>query len=341
MQNMKYVHSIKQLPIKLQNCLKEANVFYSSNYAEYITNSTLSNYIYLYSEKYVMPMVLNKKLCFKFAYFPVEPYEYNFEEKENIDEFLENAIKTIKKDLKVQWISPTFASALFSTYPKGSKRIPFGSHIIDLGKNEEELFAELNGKHRNVIKKAEKDGVVIKNGSIELLGEYIALDNETWKRSNKTGKGIEFYKNVLDKLKDNCIIYIAYKDEEPQSGAMFFYNQAMSYYMFGASKDSPYTGAMNLLHWEAIKNMKNMGVKKYSFVGCRMNVDEDSKLQNIQRFKERFGGELVSGYMFKVVLNSFYYEMYKLMLRLKNRSGTPTPDPIEQEIHKWKELNNE
>jgi lipid II:glycine glycyltransferase (peptidoglycan interpeptide bridge formation enzyme) len=82
---------------------------------------------------------------------------------------------------------------------------------------------------------------------------------------------------------------MAYKEGEPQAGAILCYNQAMCYYMH-ASRNHSFTGQRNLLQWRAMLDMKAAGVKKYSFVGCRINEDENSKYHGIQRFKERFGG---------------------------------------------------
>ena len=92
---------------------------------------------------------------------------------------------------------------------------------------------------------------------------------------------------------------------------------------------------MNYLHWRAIRDFKQEGVKKYSFVGCRINEDIDSKCHGIQRFKERFGGTLFVGYMFKVILKPFKYKLFRLLQRIKN--GRWVKDVVDQEIEKWRE----
>jgi lipid II:glycine glycyltransferase (peptidoglycan interpeptide bridge formation enzyme) len=48
-------------------------------------------------------------------------------------------------------------------------------------------------------------------------------------------------------------------------------------------------GSSNLLQWEIIKKLKSLGVREYDFVGGRVEVPKGSKLEGIQRFKQRFG----------------------------------------------------
>lgn len=142
----------------------------------------------------------------------------------------------------------------------------------------------------------------------------------------------------MNNLKENVFITIAYMGEIPQAGACYFVNKQMCYYMYGASTNKPESGSTNLLHWEVIKYLKDIEVKRYSFVGCRIDVDPDSKYHSIQRFKERFGGELVQGYMFKTILNPWKYRLFHVLYKVKNRCNLM--DAVDQEVDKWKELNN-
>jgi lipid II:glycine glycyltransferase (peptidoglycan interpeptide bridge formation enzyme) len=208
-----------------------------------------------------------------------------------------------------------------------------------LNNDEETLWKNMHSKHRNSIRRADKGNVKIKFGSRELLYDYLILDYDTWERSDKKGNSIEYYENIFNYLADNAVVVIGYKDSVPQGGAIFIFNKEGAYYMYGASKNNPEPGTMNLLHWKAMLYMKDRGVKKYNFVGCRINVDEGSKYQGIQRFKEHFGGDLQMGYMFKVVINKTMYSLFQKSIQTVNK--TKYNDAIDQEIHKWIELNRE
>lgn len=318
--------------------LEGMNVFFGENYASFCSGG---KYLYVYSEYHIMPLIMFEKWCFRWCRFTSEPYQYK-PGKETIKEFLNDVCLFLKKEMRLQWITITPASSLFGDYPDGAIRVPFGSHVIDLSLDEETLFSNIHSKHRNVIKKAEKEGVIIEKGVNEqLVADYHKIDIQTWERSNRNASGEDSIQKMIDTLKDDVIIYMAYKDGEPQSGAIFFYNKAMCYYMHGANRNNPFTGSGNLLQWQAIKDMKAMGVRKYSFVGCRINEDENSKYHGIQRFKERFGGELVQGYVFKMTLNKSYYNLFKWITScssiIKYRKVLKQKDIIDEEIHKWKQ----
>jgi lipid II:glycine glycyltransferase (peptidoglycan interpeptide bridge formation enzyme) len=94
---------------------------------------------------------------------------------------------------------------------------------------------------------------------------------------------------------------------------------------------------MNLLTWEAMRSFRAEGVKRYDFVGTRINPEPGSKQEGLKMFKERFGGDLMQGYMWKCSIAPFKYLAYNLASRLlrggdivdqeRNRSGHhSTPD---------------
>ena len=314
------------------------NVFYSDSVFKGY-NKPGEELIFLYSEKYIVPVTISKRSIFKYAHITVEPAVIK-DGKETLKTFLDDVCKYLRDEVKVQWINQTSPSSFFMDYPVGAKHIPFGSHVIDLSLSEEDLWKNVHSKHRNVIKKAEKDGVVIECGRTQKLAEdYHSIDVDTWNRSNKSAATENHWKDLMETMGENCIIYIAYLDGEPQSGAFFYCNKQMCYYMYGANKNNPHIGSGNLLQWKAILHMKERGVKKYSFVGCRINEDENSKYHGIQRFKERFGGEIIHGYMFKTEFNPLMRKLFDFAVTLQNlrvaHKWVPYKDIIDQEIHKW------
>lgn len=327
--------SLETLPENIKSRLLSANVFFSKEYYEY-TKRCEREMIYIYDEKYVAPICVYKKLFFKYALFVSEPFVYSGEDSEvGLQYFLDQVMNRLKA-LKIAWVS-TSAGCLFHAYPTNSLRIPFGSHVIDLSLSEEELWSKVHSKHRNSIRRAEKGEVLVRFGGKELVDDYFKLDKETWARSGKNSFGTTFFNQIADGLGKCAEIVVAYKEGIPQAGGVFFKNAEMSYYMYGTSADHPEPGAANLLQWKTMLKFKNEGVKKYSFVGCRINEDENSKYHNIQRFKERFGGELKQGYMFRTELHPLIRKVFMVLYKMKNH--TDLVDAIDAEIHKWPELN--
>lgn len=326
----------QDLPLEIQEKLKEGNVFFSKEYNDY-ANASESCVWYVYDDNYIMPVNIVEKVKIKQGLYLSEPFciGEGFGRRK-LAEFLNETSIALGKE-GIAWVF-TSAAALFEVYPDDSQRIPFGSHVIDLMLSEEELFMRMHSKHRNSVRRAEKNGVVIVSGGKELISDYLKADVDTWARSDRDSYGREFFEKILDNLKEKVVLYVAYKDDEPQAGACYFVNHRMSYYMYGASITNPEPGSTNLLQWMAIKDMKAQGVEKFSFVGCRINEDEDSKYHGIQRFKERFGGQLCQGYMFKSVLSPAKYYLFRKMYLLKK--GHEPNDAVDQEIHKWPKLQS-
>lgn len=334
---MNSCYSLEELPVEIRQYLKDAKVFYQENYRKYV-NSNSNKFIYIYDENYIIVLITCKKKMFKYGYFPIEQYNWNkLDNNESEEQFLNECIHYIKQNYDLMWINHSDTASEFNAYPAGSLVVPFGNYIIDLSKTEEEIWGNFHTKHRNSVRRAEKTGIKIISGSTELLDDFYILDVLTWKRSNLAIPQKQFYKNIIDNMDENIKIFVAYNDKEPQGAAFFYFNNNTCYYMFGSSCDKPETGSMELLHWKAILYMKEIGVKSYSFVGCRINEDKDSKYHGIQRFKSRFGGELKRGYLFKIIFNNKFYKVFVLLLKIQafiNKSKYKG-DIIDQEIWKW------
>lgn len=324
-----------QLPLSVQARLNGANVYFSASYAAFVERCGEVLYFFTDDQR-IMPIRFRRKMCFCWAVLASEPYLLRETEKP-LDRYLDDAVRAMKQQLGVQWLTST-AGGLFADTPHHCLRIPFGSHVIDLNQTEEELWGKIHSKHRNVIRKSEKENVEIRSGGMELLDDYLLLDEATWKRSHVAGSGREYYARQLETMGENIRVYVAYWNGEPQAGAIFHVNRAMCYYMYGASADAPVTGAANLLQWTAIRDMKAVGVQRFSFVGCRIDEDENSKYHGIQRFKERFGGTLETGYLFRVVCKPLFYRLFTLAVQLRSRSKEKYQDAIDQEIHKWRDI---
>lgn len=313
------------------------NIFYSKEYCTYCAGNR-SKAIWLHDDAYCIVAVLHRiKGLFLAASLPSEPVCVRGERTFAAEQaFLDEAIAALNA-YKVDWITVTAAGANFCSYPTASRRIAFGNYIVDLRLDEPELFAKVSSKHRNMIRRGEKAGVSVAFGGEELLEDYLLVDRATWRRSGLDTDNAEHYRSILRSFKEHAVIGMAYRDGVPQCGLLGLFNSEMFYYEFGATADDPEQGSTHYLQWKTICKMKELGVKRYSFVGCRIRVDADSKYKRIQHFKEGFGGELVQGYAFKCVMRPLKKKLFDLLVKLK--TGKIPTDVVEQEIGKWAEIN--
>jgi lipid II:glycine glycyltransferase (peptidoglycan interpeptide bridge formation enzyme) len=72
-----------------------------------------------------------------------------------------------------------------------------------------------------------------------------------------------------------------------------------------------------------------MDVKRFDFVGCRINPEKGSKQEGIMLFKKYFGGRLSQGYIWKYTIRPLKSAAYSLAVRLL-RGG----DIVDRERHK-------
>lgn len=291
---------------------------------------------YIIDEKHILPFYIKRKAIFHYLIFTTGVLGASFTSEEEKC-FLTRVVQFIKSKKIADFILMNHVTALFNAVPENSRYCEFGSYVLDLILSEEELFARLHTKHRNVIKKAIKDEVTIKEGK-DYQDICIKLIRNTMMRQGITPPPASFYSHIGDCLASQLDYWVAFDaGGEAHGSAILIWNNAhSSYYLFGGSCESPHTGAMNLLQWKAILKMKERGVMLYDFVGARIHPISGSKYEGIQRFKSRFGGELIQGYLWKMPINSFKYNIYKFLVNLRSRlkGQIRVLDIIDQETDK-------
>lgn len=224
-----------------------------------------------------------------------------------------NEVVVAARSMKVDFIYQPHATAVFQTVPDGAIYARFGSYVVNLELPLEELWTNLHGKHRNVIKKAREIGVEITEGPAN-LAVCFALIDATMKRNQKLSVSLDDLERLRRNLGTHVAFYVASQDNVPQGAAVLVWNTGhTAYYLYGGTVDAPVGGAMNLLHWQAMSDMKARGVREYDFVGARLKPVAGSKLESIQRFKERFGASLKQGYLWKYPLKPLRYRAFCLL----------------------------
>ncbi|MEK7450541.1 MAG: peptidoglycan bridge formation glycyltransferase FemA/FemB family protein [Patescibacteria group bacterium] len=201
--------------------------------------------------------------------------------------------------------------------------------ILDLTKSEEDLLKSMHPKTRYNIKIAQKHNVeIIEDNSDKAFEEYLKLTKETTKRQNFYAHTENYHKLMWNTLKTQNsnvdkltarLLLAKYKNQILTAWILFVYKDTL-YYPYGASS-SLYreTMASNLMMWEAIKFGKKLGLKKFDMWGALgSNPDKNDPWYGFHRFKEGYGGQLVEFIgSFDLVINSFFYEIYKLLDKIR------------------------
>lgn len=168
--------------------------------------------------------------------------------------------------------------------------------MVDLSLDEEEIFGKIiQSKRRNMIKKAIKSGIIIKEYNTEEgLRIFWPLLNELHKKLDLTHLSNDYYKSIFkyysSKDRKQAFVLVAYKNEKPVSGVFILGNKNYMHYFKGASLYGVKNeGQGELLQWEAIKKSKSLGTKYYDL--C--NLDKE-KLPHVYRFKTGISDTLIA-----------------------------------------------
>lgn len=225
-------------------------------------------------------------------------------------------------------IIPASTNTLFRTFPQGARAVPYGSYVLDLTQSEEQLWSRVHAKHRNVIRSAEKKGVRVISG-LEHASAAHELIAETFRRSAMPFMDRSRFERMIQGLGDYVRVFVALCGEELQCCAVIPFSRHSAYYAYGGTTASPVTGASNLLQWEAIRHFMALGTQRYDFCGARIDPEPGSKAARLMMYKERFGGNLLKGYLWKYPLRPFKAAIYNLGVRLL-RGG----DIVDQETRR-------
>jgi len=247
-------------------------------------------------------------------------------------EFLNQVVKKAKS-LNIDFIYQPYAFAIFKEVPDNAISVPFGSYQVDLRVDKDTLFGNLHSKHRNVIRKAQKGGLKVLHGN-EYKKQCYILIKDTLIRQAQPYMQEKMLDKMSNNLGDKICFYIVENNKQIEGSAIILYNKHQAYYLLAGSISKTSAGAMNLLVWQILCDMKEKGVVSFDFVGARIKPEKGSKFEGIQRFKSRFGTTLKEGYLWKVPLRPLKYKFFKLIawLYYKQQKKLYVGDIIDQEL---------
>lgn len=206
----------------------------------------------------------------------------------------------------------------------GFKRVeslqPTNTLVIDLSKNEEMLFKNMEHDTRYAIKTAEKRGVSIEKsdgiGRDNAFAEFWPMFLETNRRQSISSYDKRYYEE-LSKIDGEIKteIFLAKLENSYIAGAIILHYKDTATYLYAASR-SGYGkyNAPSLIIWRAMLDAKKKGLKYFDFWGIS---DVKSKWAGFTAFKRSFDGQEVKypgG--FDLPINKPIYFAYKAFKRL-------------------------
>jgi len=187
--------------------------------------------------------------------------------------------------------------------------------VLDLQKSEEELLMGMEKKHRNLVRRAEKEGVEIKTSvDPEAVERFIDLHWQTVSRHQFTPYPKAFFREQVERYSkaEQVMVFEAYHQGALLASAIIMYYGNAGAYHHGASSsllEHRKIPASYLLQWEAIKEAQRRGCDLYNFWGIAPHgASKKHPFYGITHFKTGFGGRQVDLMPCQdIIINPKYY----------------------------------
>ena len=184
---------------------------------------------------------------------------------------------------------------------------------INTEQAEEQIWSsQISSKNRNMIRKAEKNGLIYKaEYDFESIEEFINLYNETMSRLDAEGFYFfdkNYYNNLVENLKGRAFLGTVRKDGKLICAAIFMYSKLYGHYhLEGSDHAFSSFGANNFLLWKTSVELHNLGVKQFH-LGGGSNCHPDNSLL---KFKKSFSKNMCDYYIGKWIFNENKYQEIK------------------------------
>lgn len=188
------------------------------------------------------------------------------------------------------------------------------------------IWSNITSKNRNVIRKAQKNGIRIYNGRYpEIYRNFRDIYNQTMDKDSADEYyyfGEEFYDSILNNLSHNAqVFYAVFEGKIIAASIMLNENGRMNYHLSGSVREYSHLAPTNLLLYEAALWGCANGCKTL-YLGGGVGSCEDS----LFKFKKAFyrGDDLNSFWIGKKVFNTDEYErLIKMRSSIENEGFFP------------------
>ena len=194
------------------------------------------------------------------------------------------------------------------------------SSVTDLGRtiaidlsSPDVIWSNITSKNRNMIRKAEKNGIEIRHGKgMDLFRQFKHIYNATMEKDHAEAYYFfddVFYESIHRDLCDNYEMFYAVYDGKPIAmSIMLIANGQMHYHLSGSIAEYRNMAPSNLLLYKAALWGGEQGYKTFH-LGGGVGSGED----NLYKFKAAFNRE--SNYQFSIGREIFNQEKYSELIK--------------------------
>lgn len=165
---------------------------------------------------------------------------------------------------------------------------------LDITRSDEELIGQMRKATRYEIRKAEKIGIKITSSKDDkLIQNFYKIQLETAYRQKFVPFSLDFFNSQFKVFfnANKALLFTATINNTllAQAFIIFYGQEAVYHYGVSTAEGRRFPGAY-LLQWEAIKEAKRRGMKKYNFWGVAPIGQDGHRFSGVSLFKRGFGG---------------------------------------------------
>ena len=180
---------------------------------------------------------------------------------------------------------------------------------VDMRGTQNDIWTtQISSKNRNMIRKAEKNGLRYKaEYDFKSLSDFKRLYNETMQRLGAEDFYFfpdDYYQNFTYWLRGNAFLGTVILDDIVVGAAMFMtYGDKCHYHLAGSNREKGSLGVNNYLLWKTIEELKKTDVKQFHLGGGTSSSTDDS----LFKFKKAFSSQEKDFYIGKWIFNDSVY----------------------------------
>ena len=218
------------------------------------------------------------------------------------------------------WVTDETGHGFAAGQPMFNFQLPL-RHGDGTQKTDDELLKGMNQLWRRNIKKAAKEGVVVRQGGRAELADFHRIYLETAQRDGFTGRSLGYFEKMWDALNaedpDRMKLYLSEHEGDLVAATTMVRVGEHAWYSYGASTNAKReVRGSNAIQWQMIQDANAAGCAVYDMRGITEGVGKDDPEIGLIQFKVGTGGEAVA-YVgeWDYAINKVLYKAFDLYLK--------------------------
>ena len=202
----------------------------------------------------------------------------------------------------------------------GYQHLHYLNFLIDLRREEQEIWKSLSSTCRANIRRARERGLRIEEAT-DAAGVQVAysLLEETFQRAKVPLANIHLFHNAVTLLAPlgRIKIFIAYRDREPVGTSVMLLYKGVAYEWYWGAKIIKSLYPAEFLTWHRIEWAKRNGFSVYDFGGAGW----PDQPYGVRDFKAKFGGTLVDHGRYRKLFSPWRVRLAQNVYEFRRRMG--------------------